>query len=127
MAVTEARNGTARRSRYVPLCAILALLIGAAACLNPIPDDFPNQRDDSAPVYGPGEPPSTSRPPGQAVDDDVDGEDNASPESPVDPSQGAPHPDEAELGDAGAARAAARRSDAGHEALDAGVPSGDEP
>ena len=45
MAVTEARNGTARWSRFVPLCAIFTLLIGGEACLNPIPDDFPNGND----------------------------------------------------------------------------------
>ncbi|HWO13432.1 MAG TPA: hypothetical protein VNN80_28220, partial [Polyangiaceae bacterium] len=42
-----------RRSRFVPVCASVALILGAlAACLNPMPDDFPNDRGNSEPVAG---------------------------------------------------------------------------
>ena len=57
-----------------------------------------------------------------AGEDEGDGN---SAEQPAGPSEGEPTPDDAaEAGDAGAARAASRRSDAGLEAPDAGVSSG---
>ena len=43
MAVAD-RNARTRRSQIVPVCAIGALLLAAVACLNPMPDDFPNDR-----------------------------------------------------------------------------------
>ena len=126
MAVAEAQNGAARWSRFVPLCAVFALLVGVDACLNPIPDDFPNQHDDSAPIDGPIDPVVERPGEDDSNIDDADGEETA-PQSPPAPSQGASDPDTVGAGDAGAARAAAHRSDAGHEALDAGVPTGAEP
>lgn len=39
------RNGAARPSRFVPGCAICGLLLGLVGCLNPVPDDFPNDRE----------------------------------------------------------------------------------
>jgi len=123
VAVAEARNGTARWSRFVPLCAILALLGGAEACLNPIPDDFPNSNDDSAEINGPAESPPAQ---GPATDrpDFVDEDEGSSPQPAPDlGGAGAEPPDAGDAG-AGSARAAARRSDAGPEPIDAGVSSG---
>ena len=44
MAVAD-RNAKTRRSQIVPVCAIGTLLLAAVACLNPMPDDFPNDVD----------------------------------------------------------------------------------
>lgn len=44
------RPTTARRSPAVPLCAVYAAWFAAfglfVGCLNPMPDDFPSERDD---------------------------------------------------------------------------------
>jgi hypothetical protein len=120
VAVTEPRNGAARWSRFVPLCAISALLIGAVACLNPIPDDFPNQHDDSAEVELP-DPPPGSRPAeeGPALGSS-DG--SGAPPSPSQPEANPGAPDAGVPDDAGT-RATLRRSDAGADAGDAGASS----
>jgi hypothetical protein len=47
----------ARRSWFVPVCAMSALLLGAglfSACLNPMPDDFPSSADGPVNVAGSG-------------------------------------------------------------------------
>lgn len=121
--MAEPRNGAARASRSVPVRAIGAFLIGTLGCLNPIPDDFPNQRDEAEELVAPPGGPTTAPPVDDVPRPGSQGGEGDAPESPPVPSSGAPTPGEAEVGDAGVARAAARRSDAGLEAPDAGPPS----
>jgi hypothetical protein len=103
----------------VPLCAIVVSL---GACLNPIPDDFPNQQGDSDGVddFAPDRPGSDIETGGPG---EADGE--GAPPSPA-PSQGAADPNAPDAGDAGApsVRSAVPRPDAGHDGPDAGVCSG---
>ncbi len=109
----------ARRSLFVPLCAVWALLASGlwCACLNPMPDDFPSGHDDdgSAPaevqpvgnagtggtLEGPGDPSPESggseQEPGEPV--------NEPPAANEAPDAGAPP------GDAGSADAGASRPD----------------
>ena len=69
MAVRE-RHAGARRSGFGPICASCWLLLAVGACLNPLPDDFPN----SASEEGSAEVPADSEPvPGQGLDDVDDG------------------------------------------------------
>jgi hypothetical protein len=56
MASSE-RHTRAARSGFVPKCAgraLWAIALLLAACLNPMPDDFPSSRDTDTPVITPG-------------------------------------------------------------------------
>ena len=96
----------------MPLCAIGTLLAAFAGCLNPLPDDFPNDRgsepDESAGGSPANLPSDPSDGPVFGGGSEVDGEDPAAP-----PSAQVPDP-----GDAGAPAAAG--CDAG--VADAGAP-----
>ncbi len=125
------RPTTARRSAFVPLCAVrrwlLAVAVLCVGCLNPMPDDFPQDHEGAGTGSDNGgidEGPAT----GSAGASGLNGQDPNDDDSPVqsppaagglegDPDAGVP------VGDAGAAT---RAADAG--APDAGAAgSGDAP
>jgi hypothetical protein len=129
--VAELRKGAARRSRFVPVCAIAALLSGAGACLNPIPDDFPNQAerdDDDDVLVGPGSAGGSASPgevgSGASQDEDTVGP----PSSPAPEQPGAIVPNAPDAGEAADAGAAQPRSDTREQdASDAGACSEAQP
>jgi hypothetical protein len=103
------RPTMARRPGVVPLCAACAALLAVAGvlfgCLNPMPDDFPSERDTEESAPGAGG--SSAVVGGGPTDEDQPEQNNpqypepAAPADPGAPDAGAPLADDAGAGDAG--------------------------